>query len=75
MNGVTENLVYSDGQQNIDLVYRIQPRIRWFIKPLVLGLEFELTGAKYGTVTNTARVINSQLVNNFRSLFAAYYVF
>ena len=73
--GVTENLIYSYNQQDIDLLFRVQPRIRWFIKPLVLGLELELTGAKYGTVTDTARVINTQLVNNVRFLLAAFYVF
>ena len=74
-SGATENLVYTGGQNNVGLVYRLQPRIRWFLKPFIFGAEAELTGATYGTLTNTARVINTQLVNNFRILLAAFYVF
>ena len=39
VTGITENLIYSSGQQNIDVVYRVQPRVRWFLKPFVLGTE------------------------------------
>ena len=73
--GQKENLIYSSGLQNIDVLFRVQPRIRWFLKPFVFGAELELTGAKYGAVTDTARVINTQLVNNLRVLLAAFYVF
>jgi hypothetical protein len=73
--GTQERLIYADGFENIDFVYRISPRIRWFLKPFIFGAELEITGARYGSITQTARVVDAKLVNNVRTLLAAYYVF
>jgi hypothetical protein len=74
-NGQTEKLIYTGGQDNVGMVYRFQPRIRWFLKPFIFGSELEVTGATFGTLTDTGRVINTKLVNNVRVLLAAFYVF
>lgn len=72
---INTDFVYADFGKNIDMVYRVQPRIRWFYKPFIFGAELELTGARYGKVTETGRVVNGEFVNNVRALLAAYYVF
>lgn len=73
--GKTERLIYDYDFENIDFVYRVSPRVRWFLKPFIFAGELEITGARYGTVTETARVVDTKLVNNVRTLLAAYYVF
>lgn len=73
--GKTERLIYDYDFQDIDFIYRVSPRVRWFLKPFIFGAELEITGARYGTVTETARVVDTKLVNNVRTLLAAYYVF
>ena len=74
-DGTIENLVYANGRENIDYVFRASPRIRWFIKPLILGAEFEYTRAAFGTITTTGNIARTVPANNFRALLAAYYVF
>jgi hypothetical protein len=72
---IKPDLVYADFGKNIDFAYRIQPRVRWFIKPLIFGAEMELTGARYGTTTETGHVVNGEFVNNLRVLLSAFYIF
>lgn len=71
----TESLIYSYDMQNIDYVFRVAPRIRWFIKPFIFGAELEYTRAGWGTVTTSGRVINPIPTNNVRVMLATYYVF
>lgn len=73
--GKTERLIYDYDFENIDFIYRVSPRIRWFLKPFIFAGELEITGARYGNITETARVVNTKMVNNVRTLLAAYYVF
>lgn len=60
---------------NIDHVWRVSPRIRWYIKSLVLGVEVEYTQAAYGIINNHGGIDNATPVGNTRFLFAAYYFF
>jgi hypothetical protein len=60
---------------NIDTVFRIAPRLRWYINSFILGVEYEYTRAAYGTPDDHARIINTIPVANNRFLFATYYVF
>jgi hypothetical protein len=72
---IKPDLIYADFGKKIDFAYRIQPRVRWFIKPFIFGAEMELSGARYGTPTQTGHVVNGEFVNNLRVLLAAFYVF
>jgi hypothetical protein len=66
--------VYSLGP-NIDHVWRVSPRIRWYIKSFVVGVELEYTQAAYGIINNHGGIDNATPVGNTRFLFAAYYFF
>ncbi len=60
---------------NINTVFRVSPRIRWYINSFIVGLEYEYTRASYGMLDNRANVINTIPVANNRLLFATYYMF
>ncbi len=42
------HLTYGLSTELVDYVFRIQPRVRWFVKPVVFGFELEYTRASYG---------------------------
>jgi hypothetical protein len=65
--GKTERLIYDYDFENIDFVYRVSPRIRWFLKPFIFAGELEITGARYGNITETV-VLSHKMVNNVRTL-------
>lgn len=69
-----ESTVYGLGT-NIKAVFRASPRIRWYIKSLVLGAEIEYTRASYGTLDECGNVNNTIPIGNTRFLFATYYIF
>lgn len=69
-----ESGVFSLGP-NISRVYRISPRIRYYNKNLIIGMEIEYTNAAYGTITDFGNVVNAVPVGNTRFLFATYYTF
>lgn len=69
-----ESGIFSLGP-DIDRVYRISPRIRYYNKNFILGLELEYTNAAYGIITTHGDVTNAIPVGNTRFLFATYYVF
>lgn len=60
---------------DIDRIYRISPRVRYYNKNFILGLELEYTNAAYGIITTHGDVTNAIPVSNTRFLFATYYVF
>lgn len=69
-----ESGVFSLGP-DISRVYRISPRIRYYNKNFIIGLELEYTNAAYGTITDHGTVVNAIPVGNTRFLFATYYTF
>lgn len=60
---------------NIDTVFRVAPRVRWYIHSFILGVEYEYTRAAYGTPDDKGRIVNTVPVANNRFLFATYYIF
>jgi hypothetical protein len=73
-DGTVESTIYAR-DPHIDYVFRISPRVRWYIDPLVIAGEFEFTRASFGTIACNGNVINGHAVNNFRLMLAAYYEF
>ena len=60
---------------DINTVFRIAPRIRWYLNTFIIGVEYEYTRAAYGIIDNRGNVQNTIPVANNRVLFATYYVF
>ncbi len=73
-DGMVEPTIYARSP-DIDYVFRISPRVRWYTGPVVIAGEFELTRASYGTIACNGNVINGHAVNNLRLMLAAYYIF
>lgn len=71
---ITERRVFGIGT-NINTLFRIAPRARWYIKKIVAAAELEYTRASYGTLTNKGKVIDTIPVGNTRFTFAVYYYF
>ena len=69
-----EPTVYGIGT-NIKTVFRASPRIRWYIKAFVVGVEVEYTRATYGLLNNVGDIELASPVGNTRFLFATYYIF
>jgi len=70
----TEITIYGLGT-NISTLFRASPRVRWYIKSFVAGVEIEYTRATYGTPNNYGKVEDAIPVGNTRFLFATYYIF
>lgn len=70
----SQETVYGIGT-NIDTVFRISPRIRWYIKSFIVGIEYEYTRAAYGIINTHGKIEDAIPVANNRFLFATYYVF
>ena len=60
---------------NIDVIYRVAPRIMWNSGRTRIATELEYTAASYGTGDSKGVVENAEFVNNVRLLLAAYYFF
>ena len=80
--GAKKSIIHLEDEQslygigtNINTVFRVAPRVRWYIKSLVLGTEIEYTRATYGIPDNFGRVKNTIPVGNVRFLLATYYIF
>jgi hypothetical protein len=69
-----EQTIYGIGT-NINTIFRASPRIRWYIKSFVAGIELEYTRATYGIPNNCGEIENTIPVGNTRFLFATYYIF
>jgi hypothetical protein len=66
---------YSTSQDLLDKVYRASPYVTYNISNIKLGLEYEQTSGKYGTIRADGRVNNPYKVNNHRLLATISYVF
>lgn len=60
---------------NIGTVFRISPRVRWYINSFIVGIEYEYTRATYGILNNFGQVVHTTPIANNRLLFATYYIF
>jgi hypothetical protein len=60
---------------NIDVLYRISPRLVYNVGKMRFAGEVELTAASYGTPDVFGKVRDAEFVHNFRLLLAAYYFF
>ncbi len=60
---------------NIDMIYRVAPRVMWNSGKTRFALECEYTAASYGTPDNQGKVEDAEFVNNLRLLLGAYYFF
>ena len=60
---------------NIDMMYRVAPRLIWNSAKTRFAVETEYTAASYGSIESNAKVKDSEFVGNFRLLLAAYYFF
>ena len=60
---------------NIDMIFRISPRIIWNSGSTSLSTELEYTAAAYGTPDNRGKVTDTSLIANTRLLVAIYYFF
>jgi hypothetical protein len=60
---------------NIDVVYRISPRLLYNVGKMRFAGEVELTAASYGTTDAYGKAADAAFVRNVRVLFAAYYFF
>ncbi len=87
-NKELHHLTYGFGTEFVDYVFRIQPRVRWFFKPVVFGLELDYTQASYGQPNRRAHIadrisylhpvdhpVNPGTTSNTRILFTALYYF
>lgn len=76
--GADENInggaIYARGS-NIDILYRVSPRVSCTIEKLTLGAEIEYTVAQYGTTQVSGKVTNTNDVANIRALLCAIYKF
>ena len=80
--GTHDRLVLNEGQPttygegtNINHVFRISPRIRWYYGPLTVGVELEFTRAAYGILNDHAKAEHTVATNNQRFHFACFYRF
>ena len=60
---------------NIDVLYRISPRLLYNVGKMRFAGEVELTAASYGTTDAYGKAVDAAFVRNVRVLFAAYYFF
>jgi len=60
---------------NIDVLYRVSPRLVFNTGKMRFAGEVELTAASYGTTTALGEVADAAFVRNVRVLLAAYYFF
>jgi len=77
-----------DGTANLDLidtlypsaaqtqhVFKFQPRIKFYLDPIMFGIEYEYCRAAYGQVNDHGRVFNAHPQEDARILFAIFYNF
>jgi len=71
---IAADLGYARGA-NIDVLYRVSPRLLLNVGKMRFATEVELTAASYGAPDAFGKVRNADFVENVRVLFAAYYFF
>jgi len=69
-----DDLNYARGY-NIDVLYRVSPRLLLNVGKMRFAAEVELTAASYGTPDVFGKVRDAEFVENVRVLLAAYYFF
>lgn len=67
-------IVYSLFPQ-LDLLFRISPRLRFVKKPMTIGIELEYTQSAFGYLDRFARPRHTQTVRNVRPIFEILYSF
>jgi hypothetical protein len=72
---IDTSLMFTEGPSNIDYVFRISPRLRYFVDPLGVAAELEYTRAAYGTPDYRGRMKNTCAVGNIRLTGALFYCF
>ena len=72
--GGTTSLVYGFAP-NTDTAFRVSPRVRYHIEPVVLAAEVEYTRAAWGTLDNQGKVIHTDPTSVVRFEFGFYLYF
>jgi len=77
VNSVTESTIYTNLDSTTDYIFRLSPRVRWFIEDMTFALELEYTRAAYGTLNSKGKVAEGTdvPVNNVRLMGAIFYNF
>ena len=73
-NNIIERRIFGRGL-DIDYLFRISPRCKWYINNFMIAAELEYTRAAFGTIDNKGKVTNTTPVGITRLLLAAYYYF
>jgi hypothetical protein len=68
------DLIYGRGV-DIDLLFKVSPRVLWSIKALDFGAELEFIRSYPGTILQDGKVACTDPVNDVRFMFAAFYYF
>lgn len=71
---ISGGTIYGRGS-NIDMLYRVSPRVSCSVDKLTFGAEIEYTVASYGTTQSNGKVANTNDVANIRGLLCAIYKF
>lgn len=71
----TESTIYTLLNGDIDYMFRITPRIRVNIEPIILAGEINFMHAAYGTIGTTGKVSNTDPVTGVRFALGAYLFF
>lgn len=78
LNASGKFTAYGNGlydQQLVDNLYRFTPHITYSLSNFKLGLEYELTTARYGTLKANGRVRNPYNISNHRAMATISYIF
>lgn len=73
-NIILQRRIFGIGM-DVDNVFRIAPRLRWYINNITIAGEIEYTRAAFGTRNSKAKVKNTTPETNIRLLFAIFYNF
>ena len=66
---------YDNTQILIDQLFRVSPHINYSLPNFKIGIEYELSSAKYGVIQQNGRVKNSYSINNNRIVAVMSYIF
>jgi len=66
---------YTESQLLLDRLYRIAPHISYNLPNLKIGLEYDFTSVKYGTLKNKGRIADPYTLNNHRVVTSMCYFF
>ncbi len=66
---------YDNTQILIDQLFRVSPHINYSLPNFKIGIEYELSSAKYGVIQQNGRVKNPYSINNNRIVAVMSYIF